>query len=180
MTISSRCSLRARGHTPSTADPRRPARTRQRRSVDRLARGRRAARARAGERRRDEDEQLVDEARREERRRRASGRPRAGATGRPPRRARPAPPRAGRCGARARSPRAAARGRTRAGAAGARRVDVARVEPRVVGPHRAHADGDGVGGRAQLVDEPAALLAGDPARAGHGRRGRRAWPPPCR
>ena len=48
-----------------------------------------------------------------------------------------------------------------------RRVDVARVEAGILQPHRPHADGDGVGGGAQLVHEPAGLLPGDPARAGN-------------
>ena len=46
-----------------------------------------------------------------------------------------------------------------------RRVDVARVEPGVLEPHRAHPDGDCVGRGAQLVHEPAGLLARDPALA---------------
>ena len=44
-----------------------------------------------------------------------------------------------------------------------RRLDVARVEPRPVGARRAAADGDRVDGGAQLVHEPAALLARSPS-----------------
>ena len=45
--------------------------------------------------------------------------------------------------------------------------DVPRIEPRVLEPHRPHADGDGVRAGAQLVDEAARLLARDPALAWH-------------
>ena len=45
-------------------------------------------------------------------------------------------------------------------------ADVPRVEARPVGVHGAHSDADCVRLSAQLVDEPAALLAGDPALAG--------------
>ena len=44
---------------------------------------------------------------------------------------------------------------------------VARVEARIVPAHRAHPDRDGVGLRAEEVDEPARVLAGDPARSRH-------------
>ena len=49
-----------------------------------------------------------------------------------------------------------------------RGFDVARVEPRRVGAHRAHPDRDGVGGGAQLVHAPPRLLARHPAAARHG------------
>ena len=100
---------------------------------------------------------------------RASGRPRGGATALPPRAsACELVRRAGRCAARAPSPSGSGP-RPNASRRGCRRrVDLARVEPRSVGVHRPHPDGDGVGGGAELVDEPPRLLARHPARAGHG------------
>ena len=99
-----------------------------------------------------------------ERRRRSAGRPRGGATGCPPRRARRARRRAGRCAARApsRGKASAAEGEPARLADGA---DVSRVEARLIGVHGAHSDADRVRRRPQLVDEPPALLAGDPALA---------------
>src|SRR5439155_5987049 len=47
-------------------------------------------------------------------------------------------------------------------------LDLAGVEPRPVGPGRAAADGDRVRLRAQLMHEPAALLARDPSPPRHG------------
>src|SRR5262245_5700079 len=46
-------------------------------------------------------------------------------------------------------------------------LDVASVEPRVVRSDGSHPDGDGVRGRAQLVHEPPALIARDPALSRH-------------
>ena len=48
------------------------------------------------------------------------------------------------------------------------RVDVARVESRILEPYRPHPDRDRVGGRAQLVHEAARCLPRDPALARHG------------
>ena len=48
------------------------------------------------------------------------------------------------------------------------RVDVARVESRILEAHRSHADGDCVGRGAQLVDATARCLPRDPALARHG------------
>ena len=127
----------------------------------------------AGDRRRDEEQQLVDEVRARGTRSRASGRPRAAATGRLPPPSRPSSSSSGPGAARARSRPGAGRGRTRAAAAGARRRRRAR-QPRVVRADRAHADGDRVGGGAQLVDEPAALLPGHPAARRARSRARRA------
>ena len=127
----------------------------------------RRARPGARERRRDEEEQLVDEAGLEERareRRAALEQQRLDALG---------GERAQLVLERARAELELGALRQRAAAEReparlARRVDVARVEARVLEPHRAHPDRDGVGGGAQLVHEPARLLARDPALAGHG------------
>ena len=102
-------------------------------------------------------------------RRRASGRPRAAATARPRARARRARPRAGRAAARAPSP----------AGSGPRPNARRRGWPRGVGTSRASSRGASArtvpmptatasDGGAQLVHEPAALLAGHPAPAGHG------------
>ena len=48
-----------------------------------------------------------------------------------------------------------------------RGADIARVESRIVGADRAHADGHRVGGGAQLVHETTRLLAGNPASPRH-------------
>ena len=60
------------------------------------------------------------------------------------------------------------------------RIDVARVESRILEPHRPHPDRHRVGGRAQLVHEAARCLPRDPALARHGDAARRASSPPCR
>ena len=51
---------------------------------------------------------------------------------------------------------------------------------RGIRPHRAHPDRDRVRRRAQLVDEPAALLARDPAAPGNDDPAVERSPPPCR
>ena len=156
----------ARGGTPRAGRPRRPA-ARQVHEPERGLEPGTSERPVAGERRRDEEQQLVDQPRVEERareRRAALEQQRLDAVGGERAqlllertgaqlelralRERPAPEREP-----ARLPR---------------RLDVARVEPRVLEPHRAHPDGDGVGRGAQLVHEPARLLARDPALAGDG------------
>ena len=121
----------------------------------------------ARERRRDEEEQLVDEARLQERpgeRRAALEQQRLDALG--GERAQLVLERAG-----AQLELGAVR--QRAAAEGqpprlARRVDVARVESRVLEAHRSHPDRDRVGGGAQLVHATARCLTGDPALARHG------------
>src|SRR5204862_1452411 len=47
-------------------------------------------------------------------------------------------------------------------------ADIARVEPRLVAPHRSHSDRHRVRRGPQLVHTPPRLLARDPAAAGHG------------
>ena len=105
---------------------------------------------------------LSTKVRARERRWRASARPRATATGRLRQRAPPVRPRACRSAARVASRPAAVRSRTRGGAAGARH-HLARVEARIVGAHRAHADRHSIDARPQLVHEAAALLALTPS-----------------
>ena len=128
------------------------------------ARGERRALAREG--RCDEEEQLVDEAGAEERRRErrsALEQERLDAGGRE----------GGQlvldCRSPARGPILRERPATeREPARLSRGADLLRVEARVLQPHRAHADGDRVGGGAQFVHEPPGRLARDPAPAGYG------------
>ena len=99
---------------------------------------------------------------------RASGRPRAGATGRPRPPARAVPRRASPLRSSSSDPSGSGP-RPKASRRGCRRgLDVARVEPRRVGAHRPHPDRDGVRGGPQLVHPPARLLARHPAAARDG------------